>query len=92
MNDIVLLNPASNAVVAKHIDREYPGVLIQGDTLRNILDDIDELQEELVIGDFDSAKEVSELLQTRFTELLKHYEEVMEENGISLPYVKSVRK
>jgi hypothetical protein len=91
MSDVEILNSASNAVVARHIDREYPGVLIQGDTLRIILDEIDELIEELAAKDIDSAKEISGALQQRFIDLLSHYEKVMEDHNLPLPYMSSVQ-
>lgn len=91
MSEIEILNSSSNAVVAKLNDREYPGMLLQGDTLRIFLDDIDELGEELEAGDLDSAQEISNGLKKRFVELLAHYEHVLEQQGLSLPYTGSVR-
>jgi hypothetical protein len=37
-NDIKLLSSASNAFVAHHLERNFPGVLIQGDTLTTLFD------------------------------------------------------
>ncbi len=83
---INILSDASNSVIARHVERQYPGILIQGDTFRGLLDDLDELQEGLREKDLGSVKEISDGLRERFVELLIHYEKTLEENNISLPY------
>tara|TARA_R110002074_G_C12341455_1_gene648827 strand:+ start:400 stop:699 length:300 start_codon:yes stop_codon:yes gene_type:complete len=91
MKEFELLNDATNAVVVRHPERNFPGLLIQGDTLKTLLDDIDELREEAFAGDLESVKEISIILQDKFTELLTHYEKVLTEHGLEHPYVGSVR-
>lgn len=86
-----LLSNATNAVVARHLERNFPGLLIQGDTLKTLLDDIEELREEAANGDLEAVKEISDILREKFVELLTHYEKVLEEHGCELPYVGSVR-
>lgn len=86
-----LLSNATNAVVARHLERNFPGLLIQGDTLKTLLDDIEELREEADNGDLEVVKEISDMLRKKFVEMLTHYEKVLEENGYELPYVGSVR-
>lgn len=88
MSELKVLSSKTNAVIAKHIDREYPGVLIQGDTLKIILDEIGELKEELLAEDLDSAKEITASLQNRFFTIIRHYEEVLKDHNIPLPYRK----
>jgi hypothetical protein len=90
VNDIKLLDSASNAVIARHVGREYPGVLMQGDTLRVILEELEELSEEISRGDVGAASEIASTLAERFTELLRRYERVLEREGIALPYVDRV--
>ncbi len=91
MQEFEVLSTASNAVVARHPNRNFPGLLIQGDTLRTLLDDIEELRDEAIAGNIEAVKEVADVLQKRFIELLTHYEKVLEEHGRELPYVNSVR-
>ena len=91
MKEFELLNDATNAVVVRHPERNFPGLLIQGDTLKTLLDDIEELREEATAGDLESVKEISDILQEKFIELLAHYEKVLEEHSRELPYVGSVR-
>jgi hypothetical protein len=81
-----VLSDASNAVIARHPGRSHPGVLVQGDSLRALLDDVDELVEEADGGDLGAVKEVSLIIQARLRDLLSHYEAVLEQEGWELPY------
>lgn len=91
MQEFELLSSASNAVVARHPGREFPGILLQGDTLRTFLDDIEELSEEVTEGNLEQAKEICKALQERFIEILSHYEHVLDQYGQGLPYTNPVR-
>ncbi len=86
MMEFEVFSSASNAVVARHPGRNYPGVLIQGDTLNGILADVTELIEELDRGDLGETREAASALQERFVDLLTHYEKVLDADGRSLPY------
>lgn len=46
VQEFEVLSDASNAVVARHPSRNHPGVLIQGDSLRALLGDVNELVQE----------------------------------------------
>ena len=87
-----VLDASVNAVVGKFGSRSFPGVLLQGDTLRIIFDDIVELADELRTGNSDEAAEIAGGLQERIFDLLCHYETVLENNKIELPYPKSVQE
>lgn len=90
LQEFELLSSDSNAIVARPLERNFPGVLLQGDTLRIILYDIEELRHEMVAGDIDSAREIADSLQERFVEILSHYEEVLQQHGRELPYTERV--
>ncbi|MBO6563450.1 MAG: hypothetical protein JJ956_01800 [Pseudomonadales bacterium] len=92
MQEFELFSSATNAVVARYPGRNYPGVLIQGDTLRGLLSELQELQEELEAGDLEAVQGIADVLEERFIEFLAHYENVLEENELELPYPGSVRK
>ncbi len=91
MQEFELFSSATNAVIARHLGRNYPGVLIQGDTLRGLLSDIEELCEEPESGDLEAVQDIADDLKDRFVDFLTHYENVLEKNNIELPYVGSVR-
>ena len=88
--DIELFSSASNSVVARHAGRRYPGVLIQGDSLSSLVDDIDELIDECVSGENEFAKEIAINIRSKFEDWLIHYERVLKLKGIDLPYAKSI--
>jgi len=83
---------ASNAVVAKSPGRNFPGMLIQGDTLRSILEEVDELKADAIAENLEGVKDSAEALRERFIELLTYYEDMLNQNGIALPYLNRVKK
>ncbi len=85
------MSAVSNAVIAKHSDRNYPGVLIQGDSLRILLDEIEELQDEASSGDLEAISYIADHLQEQLVDILMHYEQVLNENGIEFPYMNSAK-
>lgn len=85
-----VLDFSSNAVVARSPDRNFPGVLLQGDTLRILLDDLVELRELVKKRDYASADDASNDIEERIRELLRHYEAALRAHGIELPYSKPV--
>ena len=90
MNEIEILDSSSNAVVAKYSERNYPGLLLQGDTLRIVLDNLNELREELDAKDVSAAKEISDELCNQFLSLLIHYEKILKDHNLALPYTNPV--
>ncbi len=81
-----VLSGASNSVVAKASSREFPGVLVQGDSLstllglaRSILEHTRSGANEELEGE---AGELVSLLEAHVT----HYERVLADHGIQLPY------
>ncbi len=86
MEKMEILDETSNAVVAKVLSRNYPGLLVQGDTLKIMLDDLIEIQEDVDNGELSSVKTGLSILQEKISDLLSHYEKVLSENGIDLPY------
>lgn len=89
MSKIEVLDETSNAVVAKISDREFPGVLLQGDTLRILFNDLVELREEVDAKDLEAVGDIADSLKEQLGVLLTHYERVLERHGMRLPYSKS---
>lgn len=85
-----VLSSATNAVVARHLQRNFPGVLLQGDTLKSLLDEVEELLGEAASGNSAAAVDIGEVLKEQLLDLLSHYEQVLREHGYELPYPKSV--
>lgn len=85
-----VLSNATNAVIARHPGRNHPGILVQGDTLRTLLDDVEELVAEADAGDMDAVKEIATVVRTRLVDLLTHFEKVLDQEGQELPYTTRV--
>ena len=90
MQEFELFSSATNAVIARHLGRNFPGILIQGDTMRGLLSDIEELCDELESGDIEAVEGIAEALQERFIDFLTHYEKVLRDHKMELPYVNPV--
>jgi hypothetical protein len=91
MNSIASVDVISNATncpIVKLSDRQFPGVVLQGDTLHSlyrhacrVLESLDCVKNERVYDD-------CEFLAESLKAILTVYEGVLTENGIALPYVK----
>lgn len=84
---VEIYSDASNLAVMRHPGREFPGSLIQGDSLHSLLQNVKEAKEELESGNVQEASEVIEDVIENLTYRLEHYKEVLKEHGISLPFV-----
>lgn len=85
-----ILSDVTNAIIVRYFERNFPGILIQGDTLKIIFDDIEEIREAAVDGDLEVVKDLTDSLQSKLQEILIHYEKVLKENCVELPYADSV--
>jgi hypothetical protein len=78
-----LLTPPTNYAVVQLPEREYPGVVFQGDSLCNLIDDL-----EAAISETDPVQKegaFNEVMEGLYA-VRAHYEAVLRESGISLPY------
>lgn len=78
----------TNMPVIRHPGRQFPGVLIQGDTLHSVISSLRDLAAALpastaedALGDLEFSLEILE-------DMLAHYEATLSTHGISLPYFK----
>lgn len=71
--EIEALGRAGNVQLARDVERKFPGLLIQGDTLRILLSDLEE-----------EAPESFALETVR--DWIATYEELMAQRGLRLPY------
>jgi hypothetical protein len=85
---VEVLSEAINMPVLRISGRNFPGVLIQGDTLSNLLSLARTIREEVrgvVDGDSELA-DLAEELADRLSEFLREYERVLKARGMPLPY------
>ena len=84
--EVEVFSDAVNAWVVRTPGRQYPALVIQGDTFSNFFALAQELLERVrKIGDSDSIDTAAHL-RDRLWEQLHHYEDVLSANGFQLPY------
>ncbi|GAA3058479.1 hypothetical protein GCM10017562_24300 [Streptomyces roseofulvus] len=81
-----LLTDAGNDAVVRLPGRAFPGILIQGDTLSVLRDDVAELVALCAAGDLEEATYVAGLLQSDLTAKLQRYTAALEAHGIRTPF------
>ncbi|MFF8275078.1 DUF6959 family protein [Streptomyces lateritius] len=81
-----LFTDGGNDAVVRLPGRNFPGVLIQGDTLSTLRSDMAELVELCAAGDLVEARHVASLLQADLGAKLKRYTDVLEAHGIARPF------
>jgi len=88
-SDVTLLDRTGNAAVALLRGRKFPGVLIQGDSLKILLDDVREAGEALMRQDVQSAKAQLAAVAERLADLLGVFEAASARAGFDLPYTRT---
>ena len=83
-----IAKPPHNYAVVQLPERNYPGVVFQGDSLHRLLSDIIELQKLLKDGDLDELSRSIDYLKNDLAAIQSGYERVCHERKIALPYVK----
>ena len=78
---VEILSDATNMPVIRHPAREFPGVLVQGDTLHSLCTQA----ADALLGGPDSRDELEDL-HNRLLELLAHYKTVLSDHQLSLPF------
>lgn len=90
---IKLLTSPNNYAVCKLEDRNFPGVVFQGDSLfilyGLLCKALNELQENITEESSDSVIPDLEYEIDKLKSIINSYEEVCKKNGYTLPYVRS---
>ena len=85
---IELFTEQSNNAILRLPEREFPGVLVAGDTLSTLANSANEVAQ-MAMGSSSSelAAEAAHLAE-RLSDMLERYEAALGANGIRLPYSK----
>lgn len=83
-----IYSDASNAAVIKHPSRTYPGTLMQGDSLHNLVQDLNDAKAEIDEGNLREGVEILDGVIDSLSDRLEHYTKVLEVHGIELSFVK----
>ncbi|MGW4610451.1 DUF6959 family protein [Streptomyces sp. NPDC004532] len=81
-----LFTDGGNDAVVRLPGRNFPGVLIQADTLSTLQADVAELVELCAAGDLEEARHVASLLHADLGTKLVRYTEALEAHGIAQPF------
>jgi type VI protein secretion system component VasF len=85
---IDLLSETINCPVVQMPGRKYPGVILQGDSLRILLDSADEVQHLCNSVPNPDLSAAIASLREKLADYVAGYEHAMEEAGRELPYSK----
>lgn len=86
---VELLSQPTNYAVVHLPGRSFPGVVVQGDSLHEIVKDLGVMARLLNSGNLEDLAMEIEAMQTQLSDVLANYEQVCSARGIELPYPKS---
>lgn len=86
MNEVELLSEPKNYAVVRLPSRNFPGVVMQGDTLNILLKDIVRVKTAVTLGHLADASEGLDDIIGQLEAAKKFYESVCQRKGIDLPY------
>lgn len=84
--EVELFTDGSNNAVVRLPSRQFPGVLIQGDSLSSIRSDVAEIRDACRAGDPSEALEAAELLLEHLDAILHRYTDALDRHGLRKPF------
>jgi hypothetical protein len=84
---VKILSDRTNSAVMRHPGRRFPGMLIPGDTLHALARTLASARAQAGSIDEEAAYELADVADA-LQDWLAHYERVLAEHGIELPYAK----
>ncbi len=84
--EVEIYSDTTNQSVMKHPGRNYPGVLIQGDTLYSYCQSLDEACRDLKSKNIEEAFDEINVIRNALWGKLNHYKAVLGEHNIELPF------
>jgi len=86
---VEVLDSTTNAAIVRMPGRSFPGVVIQGDSLKILVDLAGSIFAKAAEGRCEGLVEEAEELASSLERQLRHYEAVLRGHGLTLPYVTS---
>jgi hypothetical protein len=84
--EIEMFSEATNCPVVRVPHRRFPGVVLQGDSLRNLFGMAEEVCKLAVGVPNPGLSDAAEELRDTLAEYVTAYEQTMRANGLELPY------
>lgn len=85
IEQVEIYSDASNAAIMRHPGRNFPGCLIQGDTLYRLIQSLEEVSCEASCLSEDAGYELADVVE-QLNDLLSHYKTVLHEHEMELPF------
>jgi len=86
--EVELFSDGGNNAIVRMPGREFPGMVVQGDTLSTLWVDVTEAADSArVAGVPAEVQSGLDLLTARLGEMLQRYERALNEHGLRKPYV-----
>ena len=83
---IEVFDETPNAAVVRMPNRRFPGVVVQGDSLRILLEQAREIQKRVAGNTDEELAGETDNLVSKLAAWSSHYEAVLARHGIGLPY------
>lgn len=84
--ELELFGQEVNAPVIRMPSRKYPGILVQGDSLHNMLSLIKGTEAALATGNVEEAKDTLQEVREMISGYDAAYRNALTENGVPLPF------
>ncbi|MDN2704479.1 hypothetical protein O0881_21085 [Janthinobacterium sp. SUN100] len=84
--EVILLSNPSNFAVVQLPERNFPGVVVQGDTLNSLVSSLKEMSQLLEAHDFENLAAGLADMEEQLGDALIKYEKICRERKIELPY------
>jgi hypothetical protein len=84
IEQVEIYSDATNAAMMRHPGRQFPGLVIQGDTLNGLCQQMDQVCK--LIGRGSEAHEEANEVRNHLWALRNHYVGVLDAHGIKLPF------
>ena len=84
--EVELFTPQHNDAVLRLPGRRFPGVLLQGDSLQTLTEDVERAQQALRGGDIAAAGDELDDLVAHLREVRDMYVAVLDAAGLGLPF------
>lgn len=82
---VEIFSEVSNAVILRHPSRHFPGCLIQGDSLFNLLASLEVVQKEKSNLSDEAADELADVIE-QLSDWMAHYKTTLARHAIPLPF------
>jgi len=84
--EVEIYSDTSNNAVMKHPGRQFPGSLIQGDSLYTLYRMIERTSDYIDKNKYDEAQEGIDEVRELLLDRLNHYKQILKDHDIQLPF------